>query len=84
MAKEQNIPFANKAIAQWSLEGSSVAEWLACWTHSHKTRVHIAATTLSGKSIRQTVHTHVPLSPSGISGGSPVKDCGSNHGSGGK
>ena len=31
--------------------GSSVAEWLACWTQ-------IAAATLSGNSLRQTVHIH--------------------------
>ena len=33
--------------------GGSVAEWLALWT-----RVQIAAATLSGNSLRQTVHTH--------------------------
>ena len=33
--------------------GGSVAEWLACWT-----QVQIAAATLSGNSLRQTVHTH--------------------------
>ena len=31
----------------------SLAEWLACWT-----QVQIAAATLSGNSLRQTVHTH--------------------------
>jgi len=38
--------------------GGSVAEWLACWTQAQKTRVQIAVTTLSGNSLRQTVHTH--------------------------
>jgi len=38
--------------------GGSVAEWLACWTHAQKGRVQIAAATLSGNSLRQTVHTH--------------------------
>jgi len=35
----------------------SVAEWLACWTQAQKTRVQIAVATLSGNSLRQTVHT---------------------------
>ena len=38
--------------------GSSVAEWLACWTQAEKARVQIAVATLSGNSLRQTVHTH--------------------------
>ena len=38
--------------------GGSVAEWLACWTQAQKGRVQIAAATLSGNSLRQTVHTH--------------------------
>jgi len=37
----------------YSNKGGSVAEWLACWT-----RVQIAVPTLSGNSLRQTVHTH--------------------------
>ena len=36
----------------------SVAEWLACWTRALRARVQIAAATLSGNSLRQTVHTH--------------------------
>jgi len=36
-----------------NFSGSSVAEWLACWT-----RVQIAVATLSGNSLRQTVYTH--------------------------
>ena len=38
-----------------------VAEWLACWTglsYSAEGPVQIAAATLSGNSLRQTVHTH--------------------------
>ena len=35
-----------------------VAEWLACWTQAQKGRVQIAVATLSGNSLRQTVHTH--------------------------
>jgi len=35
-----------------------VAEWLACWTQAQKARVQIAVVTLSGNSLRQTVHTH--------------------------
>jgi len=40
--------------------GGSVAEWLACWTEAQKgpPGVQIAAMTLSGNSLRQTVHTH--------------------------
>ena len=34
----------------------SVAEWLACWTQAQQ--VQIAAATLSGNTLRQTVHTH--------------------------
>jgi len=42
-----------------SFLGGSVAEWLACWTQAQKgRRVQIAAATLSGNSLRQTVHTH--------------------------
>ena len=38
--------------------GGSVADWLACWTQAQKVRVQITAATLSGNSLRQTVHTH--------------------------
>jgi len=38
--------------------GGSVAEWLACWTQAQKAWVQIVAATLSGNSLRQTVHTH--------------------------
>jgi len=38
------------------LVGGSVAEWLACWRR--RAWVQIAAATLSGNSLRQTVHTH--------------------------
>jgi len=37
------------------LKGGSVAEWLACSTQA---RVQIAVATLSGNSLRQTVHTY--------------------------
>jgi len=36
--------------------GGSVAEWLVCWTQAQKARVQIAVATLSGNSLRQTVH----------------------------
>ena len=36
----------------------SVAEWLACWTQAQKGPSSIAVATLSGNSLRQTVHTH--------------------------
>jgi len=35
-----------------------VAEWIACWTQAQKARVQIAVATLSGNSLRQTVHTY--------------------------
>jgi len=38
--------------------GGSVAEWLACWTQAKKHLVQIAVATLSGNSLRQTVHIH--------------------------
>ena len=38
--------------------GGSVAEWLACWTQAQRAQVQIAAATLSGNSLRQTVHTY--------------------------
>jgi len=37
--------------------GYSLAEWLACWTQVQKAWVQIAATTLLGNGLRQTVHT---------------------------
>ena len=40
------------------LMGGSIAEWLACWTQAQKAWVQIAVATLSGNSLRQTVHTH--------------------------
>ena len=39
-------------------KGGSVAEWLACWTRAQLAWVQLAAATLSGNSLRQTVHTH--------------------------
>jgi len=38
--------------------GGSVAKWLACWSQAQNAWVQIAAATLSGNSLRQTVHTH--------------------------
>jgi len=38
--------------------GGSVAEWLECWTQAQKARVQIAVATLSGNTLRQTVHTY--------------------------
>jgi len=35
-----------------------VAEWLACWTQAQKACVQIAAATLSGNNLGQTIHTH--------------------------
>jgi len=41
-----------------SVLGGSVAEWLACWTQTQKGWVQIAAATLSGNSLRQTICIH--------------------------
>jgi len=38
--------------------GSSVAEWLACWTRRRRAGVQLAVAILSGNSLRQTAHTH--------------------------
>jgi len=38
--------------------GGSVAEWLARWTQAQKARVQVTVATLSGNSLRRTVHTH--------------------------
>ena len=40
------------------LLSGSVAEWLACWTQAQKGPGSIAAVTLSGNSLRQTVHAY--------------------------
>ena len=44
-------PYRCVFITAYFIKGGSVAEWLACWTL-------IAAATLSGNSLTQTVHTH--------------------------
>ena len=41
-----------------TITGGSVAEWLECWAQAQKARVRIAVATLSGNSLRQTVHAH--------------------------
>jgi len=40
------------------MHGGSVAEWLACWTQAQKGLGSNRSHTLSGNSLRQTVHTH--------------------------
>ena len=40
------------------LLGGSGAEWLACWTQAQKGPGSVAVATLSGNSLRQTVHIH--------------------------
>jgi len=42
----------------WSNWGGSVAEWLACWTQAQKAWIQIAVATMTGNSLRETVHTH--------------------------
>jgi len=50
--------YAQIVIGLPSVRGGSVAEWVACWTQAQKAQVQIAVATLSGNSLRQTVHTH--------------------------
>ena len=45
------------AFCQSNLSCNTV-EWLACWLRHRRAWVQIAAATLSGNSLRQTVHTH--------------------------
>jgi len=49
---------SRKKINKHLLLDGSVAEWLASWTRAQKAQVQIAVATLSGNSLRQTVHTH--------------------------
>jgi len=42
----------------FSLNGGSVAEWLACWTQAQYGLGSNRSPTLSSNSLRQTVHTH--------------------------
>ena len=58
LASSQLNPMSSKSLHITSCQGGSVAERLACWTQAQKARVQIAAATLSGNSLRQTVHTH--------------------------
>ena len=51
-------PFLRHNTIPYSICMCSVAEWLACWTQAQKARVQIAVATLSGNSLRQTIHTH--------------------------
>jgi len=54
-------------------------EWLACWTQAQKARVQIAAVTLSGNSVRQTVHTlRASVHQAGKLVVAPLKGCGGN------
>ena len=46
--KRLSLQISASGVARYT-----IARWLACWT-----RVQIAVTTLSGNSLRQTVHTH--------------------------
>jgi len=39
-------------------KGGSVAKWLACWTQAQNGPGSNRSATLSGDSLRQTVHTH--------------------------
>ena len=48
----------NKEIFIKNLVLVPVADWLAFWTQAQKVCVQIASATLSGNSLRQTVHTH--------------------------
>ena len=50
---------SNIVVNELPTQGGSVAEWLACYRlRSRRARVQNTAATLSGNSLRQTVHTH--------------------------
>jgi len=80
-----SISQSDRCIVLGAMLGGSVAEWLACWTQAQKgrTQVQIAVATLSGNSLRQTVHTDCASRSSKI-GSSPLKGCGGNCRPGGK
>ena len=58
------IPYSFNNVAVYATYNNtvqycdSVAEWLACWTHTQKGLGSNRSATLSGNSLRQTVHTH--------------------------
>ena len=56
--RPNDISIGTAVFVELMLTAGSVAEWLVCWTQVQKARVQIAAATLSGNSLRQTVHTH--------------------------
>ena len=57
--------------------GGSVGEPLAFWTRAQKARVQITVATLSGNSLRQTVHTHrASVHQAAKTCSSPLKGCG--------
>ena len=60
IAKHSKVQQVSIWLFTWfsKKQGGSVAEWLACWTQAQKAGVQIAAATLSGNSLMQTVHTH--------------------------
>ena len=61
-ARSGYLHSADRNSGQWTVSrlvlGGSVAEWLARWTQRRRAWFQIAAATLSGNSLRQTVHTH--------------------------
>ena len=78
---------SSKYFAAIFRRGGSVAEWLACWTQAQKASVQIAAATLSGNSLRQTVQCSHPsclCSPNSETGSSPLKGREGNCGPGKK
>ena len=66
--------------------GTEYEQWLACWTQAQKAQIQIAVVTLSGNSLRQTVHTHCASvqKAAELVDSSPFKGCGDNCRPGGK
>jgi len=54
---------SSTSIDEYIDSGSTrlAVEWLACWTQTQQARIQITVATLSGNSLRQTVHTHRAL-----------------------
>ena len=52
--RPNDISIGTAVFVELMLTAGSVAEWLVCWTQVQKA----TAATLSGNSLRQTVHTH--------------------------
>jgi len=83
-SKMVGLRICGSHILHQHILGDSVAEWLACWSQAQKARVQIAAATLSGNSLRETVHTHCASVHQAATLVAALKGCGGNCRPGGK